>query len=95
MSVRATKRLIGETVKVTRLPNSPIMVVQSVNENENTANTIWFSDTNECQIGTFPVNSLDRAEQKITTAKKATPKKATAKRPAPNNKKLAAKGIKL
>jgi hypothetical protein len=78
MSVRATKRLIGDTVKVTSLQNSPLMVVQSVNEEENTATTIWFSDTNESQVGTFPVNALDRAEH--TAGKKPATKKPAAKK---------------
>jgi hypothetical protein len=70
MSVRATKRLIGDTVKVTAIQNSPLMVVQTVNEEENTATTVWFSDGNEGQIATFPVSALDRAEHKAAAAKK-------------------------
>jgi hypothetical protein len=80
MSVRATKRLIGDTVKATNLPNSPLMVVQSVNEEESTATTIWFTDCKRGQTGVFPVSALDRAEHKPTAAKKPAAKKPARKK---------------
>jgi len=75
MSVRATERLVGDVVIVTGLPNSPLMVVQSIEEDTKMVNTTWFSDSHECQEGLFPASSLDRHE-----APKAAPKgKKTAK----------------
>jgi hypothetical protein len=62
MSVRATERLVGDVVIVTGLPNSPPMVVQSVEEETKMINTTWFSDSHECQEGAFPASSLDRYE---------------------------------
>ena len=62
MSVRLTERLIGDVVIASGLPNSPLMVVQSIDEDEKTVMTTWFSDHNECQEGMFPGSALDRAE---------------------------------
>jgi hypothetical protein len=75
MSVRVTERLVGDVVIASGLPNSPMMVVQSVNEDEKTVTTTWFSDNHECQEGLFPGSALDRAEQK----QKAAPKGKAAK----------------
>jgi hypothetical protein len=68
MSVRVTGRLIGDIVIVTGIPNSPLMVVQSIDEEAKTVNTTWFSDNNECQEGLFPGSALDRYEQPQKTA---------------------------
>ena len=62
MSVRVTERLIGDVVKATGLPNSPLMVVQQIDEEAKIVTTTWFSDCNECQEGLFPGSALDRAE---------------------------------
>jgi hypothetical protein len=71
MSVRATERLIGDVVIVPGLPNSPLMIVQSIDEETKMVNTTWFSDTHECQEGTFPASALERAEPpKPSTAQK-------------------------
>ncbi len=75
MSVRATGRLIGDLVKVTALPNSPKMVVKAVDEETKIISTVWFSDCNSYQEGTFPANALDRAEAK-ESKKASVPKKA-------------------
>jgi len=77
MSVRATDSLIGDLVKVTDLPNSPLMVVKSVNAGEKLVTTAWFSTQQESQEGTFPASALDRAEAKAApkAAPKATKKK--------------------
>jgi hypothetical protein len=75
MSVRATERLVGDVVIVTGLPNSPLMVVQSIEEDTKMVNTTWFSDNHECQEGLFPASSLDRYE----APKAATKAKKTAK----------------
>jgi len=64
MSVRATGRLIGDLVKVTDLQNSPKMVVKAVDEESKIITTVWFSDCNSYQEGTFPANALDRVEVK-------------------------------
>ena len=73
MSVRATGRLIGDVVVVVPgLPNSPYMVVQSINEETKMVNTTWFSNTHECQEGTVPASSLERAE---------SPKSSSVKKP--------------
>jgi len=79
MSVRATERLVGDVVIASGLPNSPLMVVQSVEEDTKMVNTTWFSDNHECQEGLFPASSLDRHE-----APKASTK---AKKPAAKAKK--------
>jgi len=65
MSVRATGRLIGDTVIVTALPKSPQMVVKAFNAETNLITTSWFSTANEYQEGTFPASSLDRVEAKL------------------------------
>ena len=78
MSVRITERLIGDVVIASGLPNSPLMVVQSVDEESKTAITTWFSDDHACQEGLFPGSALDRAEQKKTALKaKVSGKKKT------------------
>lgn len=76
MSVRATNSLIAELVTVSALPNSPAMIVQSVNEAEKTVTAVWFSDSNEFQQGLFPAAGLDRAEIPVKSAgAKASKKK--------------------
>jgi hypothetical protein len=75
MSVRATERLVGDTVIATGLPNSPLMIVQSIDEETKIITTTWFSDTMEYQEGYFPASALDRAE----SSKAAKEKKAPAK----------------
>jgi len=62
MSVRVTERLIGDVVIASGLPNSPLMVVQSIDEEAKQVNTTWFSDHHECQEGMFPGSALDRVE---------------------------------
>jgi hypothetical protein len=62
MSVRATERLIGDVGSAAGLPNGPLVIVQSIEEETKTVNTTWFSDSHECQEGSFPASSLDRAE---------------------------------
>ena len=76
MSVRVTERLIGDVVIASGLPNSPLMIVQSIEEDVKMVATTWFSDNNECQEGYFPGSALDRAEPKAAAGKKtATGKK--------------------
>ena len=71
MSVRVTERLIGDVVIASGLPNSPLMIVQTIDEEAKMVTTTWFSDNNECQEGFFPGSALDRAEKpKATSAKK-------------------------
>jgi len=81
MSVRATERLIGDLVTVTALPNSPHMVVKAINEETKLITTVWFSDCNSYQEGTFPAAGIDRA----------APKQAPQKRKAAKGRKPAAK----
>ena len=75
MSVRATERLIGDIVIATGLPNSPLMIVQDINEEDKMITTSWFSDSHEYQEGFFPASSLDRAEPREAPKKekKAVP----------------------
>ena len=82
MSVRATERLIGDVVIASGLPNSPKMVVLSIDEEAKQAETIWFADDNSVQSGFFPVSALDRAEIKASMGKssKAAGKKAGRKK---------------
>jgi len=74
ISVRATERLIGDTVIVTALPNSPLMVVKAIAEETKLITTSWFSDGKAYQEGTFPASALDRSE-----AKKAVKSNKTSK----------------
>ena len=76
MSVRATERLVGDVVIASGLPNSPLMVVQSIEEDTKMVNTTWFSDTHECQEGLFPASSLDRYEASKSSTKAKKPAKA-------------------
>jgi hypothetical protein len=76
MSVRATERIIGDLVIVTDLPNSPKMVVKSIDAEAKLITAAWFSNQNEYQEGSFPAAALDRAE-----LKKSPPKAKTAKSP--------------
>ena len=62
MSVRVTERLVGDVVIASGLPNSPLMVVQGIDEEAKMVDTTWFSDCHECQEGSFPGSALDRAE---------------------------------
>ena len=81
MSVRVTERLIGDVVIASGLPNSPLMVVQSIDEEEKLVTTTWFSDSHECQEGLFPASALDRAESpKAANAKVPKDKKASGNR---------------
>jgi len=75
MSVRVTERLIGDIVIASGLPNSPLMIVQSIDEAAKTVVTAWFSTNLEYQEGLFPGSALDRAEPPLKE------KKASAKRP--------------
>jgi len=80
MSVRVTERLVGDVVVASGIPNSPMMVVQSIDEEAKLVNTTWFSDHRECEEGTFPGSALDRAEQKKAAPKaKAAGKKKPGK----------------
>jgi hypothetical protein len=79
MSVRATDRLIGDIVKVTNLPNSPFMVVHSVNPEEKLVNVTWFADDKSVQEAEFPASALDRADAKAAPAKAAKAGKAKKK----------------
>jgi hypothetical protein len=79
MSVRATERLVGDVVIATGLPNSALMVVQSIDENTKMVNTTWFSDNHECQEGVFPASSLDRHEAPKASTKAKKTAKVTAK----------------
>jgi hypothetical protein len=69
MSVRATGSLIAEVVIASGLSNSPKMIVKAVNEEAKLVTTVWFSNSNEIQEGTFPTGALDRAEEKKAPAK--------------------------
>ena len=71
MSVRATQRIVGDVVIATGLPKSPLMIVQSVDEEAKLITTTWFSDNNECQEGLFPASALDRFEPRQAQAPKA------------------------
>ena len=78
MSVRVTERLIGDVVIASGLPNSPLMIVQEIDEEAKLVTTTWFSDRHECQEGLFPGSALDRAE--APKAKAPKDKKAGAPR---------------
>ena len=80
MSVRATERIIGDLVIVTDLPNSPKMVVQSVEIETKMITTVWFSNGNEYQEGYFPATALDRAEAAKSTVKSKTAVKPKTKK---------------
>jgi hypothetical protein len=54
MSVRATERIIGDLVTVTDLPNSPKIVVKSIDDEAKLITAVWFSNQNEYQEGSFP-----------------------------------------
>ena len=62
MSVRVTERLVGDLVIASGLPNSPLMVVQDIEEEAKMVTTVWFSECHEYQEGYFPGSALDRAE---------------------------------
>ncbi|MDR0623836.1 MAG: hypothetical protein LBG10_05335 [Treponema sp.] len=70
MSVRATDRLIADVVTVSALPNSPQMVVLSVDAENKTVDTVWFSGNHEAQHGVFPASALDRVEAKAAPVQK-------------------------
>ena len=74
MSVRVTERLVGDVVIASGLPKSPLMVVQSIDEEAKMVHTTWFSDNNECQEGSFPGSALDRSESKTSKEKKTASK---------------------
>jgi hypothetical protein len=72
MSVRATNSLIADLVTVSGIPNSPKMVVLTVNEEKRQVETVWFSSGGEAQTATFPAPALDRVEVKVAAAAKKT-----------------------
>ena len=78
MSVRVTERLVGDVVIASGLPNSPLMVVQEVDEEAKLVTTTWFSDHHGCEEGLFPGSALDRAEAPKKAVKKAAPEKKPA-----------------
>jgi len=80
MSVRVTERLLGDVVIASGLPNSPLMIVQSIDEEAKIVYTTWFSDGNVCQEGCFPGSALDRADPPKAKAA-AKEKKAAPGRP--------------
>jgi hypothetical protein len=71
MSVRATERLVGDIVYVTKLQNSPQMVVHSVDQGAKMVNTTWFADDRSVQEAEFPASALDRAEEKAVKKAKS------------------------
>ncbi|MDR2477823.1 MAG: hypothetical protein LBD48_00770 [Treponema sp.] len=75
MSVRATDSLIAELVVAAGLPDSPQMIVKSVNPEAKLVTAVWFSAANEFQQGEFPAGALDRAEASVNQAKAKKPKK--------------------
>jgi uncharacterized protein YodC (DUF2158 family) len=83
MSVRVTGSLIGDPVYVAVLPDSPKMIVTSVDVDAKQITTIWFSDNGDAQQAVFPASSLERV-----VAKKPAPKKVDsgAKQPAGKKK---------
>ena len=81
MSVRVTERLIGDVVTAPGLPKSPLMVVQSIDEEEKLVTTVWFSDSNEYQEGYFPGSALDRVELQASKEKKAAGRPAKKAKP--------------
>ena len=74
MSVRVTGRLIGDLVIASGLPNSPHMIVQSIDEEAKTVITAWFSHNNEYQEGMFPGSALDRVEKAESSKASKAPK---------------------
>jgi len=78
MSVRVTERLIGDVVIASGLPNSPLMIVQSIDEEAKMVTTTWFLNNLEYQEGLFPASALNRVEQPPKPSKE---KKAAAGRP--------------
>ncbi|MDR2479358.1 MAG: hypothetical protein LBD48_08610 [Treponema sp.] len=73
MSVRATDSLVAEVVVAADLAGSPKMIVQSVNAETKQVTTVWFSETNEYQLGVFPAGSLEKAvdnKKPVSKAKK-------------------------
>jgi hypothetical protein len=46
------------------------MVVLSVDAENKTVTTVWFSDCQGAQQGTFPAAALDRVEAKVAPVKK-------------------------
>ena len=79
MSVRATERLIGDIVRVSKLENSPLMVVHSVDIEAKIVNTTWFANDKSAQEAEFPASALDRVEEKVASKAKKAPAKAKAK----------------
>jgi hypothetical protein len=80
MSVRATDRLIGDIVKVTKLSNSPNMVVHSVDAEAKVVNVTWFADDKSVQEAEFPATALDRVEEKASAGKSAAKAKGKARK---------------
>jgi len=77
MSVRATGSLIADLVVVSGIPNSPKMVVSSVDADKREVTTVWFSNSGDAQRATFPAQALDRVEPPSSAAaKKSVPAKA-------------------
>jgi hypothetical protein len=73
MSVRATGSLIADLVKVTGIPESPVMVVKCVDEEKKLVTTVWFSEGGKAQSETFPAKALDRIEEAAPKVPKAAP----------------------
>jgi len=80
MSVRASERLIGDLVIVSALPNSPQMIVKTIDPLTKLVTTSWFSDSSEYQEGFFPYKALERVDTKKNT--QTSTKKKSRKPPA-------------
>ncbi|MDR3302504.1 MAG: hypothetical protein LBT01_08290 [Spirochaetaceae bacterium] len=68
MSVRATNSLIADLVTAVGIPNSPKMVVLSVNEEAKQVTTVWFSSSNKAQTAVFPAGALNRVDVATASA---------------------------
>ena len=86
MSVRVTERLVGDVVIAPGLPNSPLMVVQSIDEEAKLITTTWFSDRHECQEGLFPGSALDRVEPPQPPKKEKEKEKEKEKKASPGRR---------
>ncbi|MDR0443317.1 MAG: hypothetical protein LBH44_07940 [Treponema sp.] len=80
MSVRATGRLIGKLVTVPDIENGPQMVVKAFDPETNLITTVWFSDSNVYQEGTFPAAALVKTEL-IEVPQSTSPKKGSKANP--------------
>jgi uncharacterized protein YodC (DUF2158 family) len=78
--------LIGDPVYVAALPDSPRMIVSSVDSDTRQITTVWFSNNGGAQQAVFPASALERVIEKVEEKKPPVKKAVSGAKPAGKKK---------